>query len=148
MPLDGEDETVSCYLVKDEAHGFSLYIEDGIYEAVQQEDGLLIREKGAEDGASMALRVLPGQDAKALADAAYAAYHGSEDTLWRESLQDPVPGYFMVGDDEAVKGHTLSRYWFEMEGGALEASYSLSSEGQEGHGVRMCDMLETLAFAG
>jgi len=141
VPLEGQDETRTYTLVRDAQGRFSIYIDLGIYEAVQNDGGITIQQKGG--GATMALTVQDGKP-EALRKAFVTPQIKQNESFWSEEFDDPHPGCSAVFEQD---GRTRSLYWFNMGGGrALTADFSLMPEEQEGHGVRMWSMLETLVF--
>lgn len=145
VPLEGTNEERTYTLVQDAQGRFSIYIDEGFYEAVQTDAGMIIQQKGG--GATMTLTVVDG-DPKKLREAAITPEIRNDD--WEEDFDGtgegcgatPFPGCSAVyteGD------RTRSLYWFDVGNGkVIVADYSLLPEEQEGHGVRMWDMLETL----
>lgn len=141
VPLEGLDEARIYTLVQDAQGRFSIYIDAGIYEAVQTDQGMTIQEKGGS--AQMALTVADGRPA-ALRDAFVTPEMKNDESFWEEEFTTPAPGCGVVYDGN---GKLRSVYWFDAGGGkSLMADFTLSPAEQEGHGVRMWDMLETLVF--
>jgi hypothetical protein len=141
VPLEGQDETRTYTLVQDAQGRFSIYIDEDIYEAVQNDAGMTIQQKGG--GASMTLIVQDGAPA-ALRKALVTPEIKQNESYWAEDFDKPYPGCSVIYDQE---DKSRSLYWFDMGGGkALQADFSLLPEEQEGHGVRMWSMLETLVF--
>lgn len=141
VPLEGIDEARTYSLAPDAQGRFSIYIDEGFYEAVQTDEGMTIQQKGG--GAQMVLTVLEGRP-EALREAFITPEMTNDESLWAEEFETPIPGCGVVFS-EGEK--TRSVYWFDAgDGRALAADFTLSPEEQEGHGVRMWDMLETLVF--
>jgi len=142
VPLEGTDEARTYTLVKDAQGRFSIYIDEGIYEAVQDGDGMTIQQKDG-GSAKMLLTYVDGKPA-AMRDAFVTPEIKQDDSFWEEEFDTPYPGCSVVFDQA---GKARSLYWFDAGGGkALVADFSLEPEEQEGHGVRMWSMLETLVF--
>lgn len=141
VPLEGADEARTYTLVKDAQGRFSIYVDEGIYEALQTDTGMTIRQKGGD--ATMTLTCADGAP-KALRDAYVTPEMRNDDSFWDEEFSDPVAGFGVVFE-EGDKVHSV--YWFDAGNGkTLVADFSLLPEEQEGHGVRMWDMLDTLVF--
>lgn len=141
VPLEGVDEARTYTLVKDAAGRYAIYIDEGFYEAAQAEDVMTIQQKGG--GAQMTLTVSDGTPEE-LRDAFVTPEIEQNESFWEEEFDTPQPGCSAVFDEN---GKSRSLYWFDMGGGkTLVAEFSLLPEEQEGHGVRMWDMLETLVF--
>ena len=141
VPLEGEDESRTYTLVKDDQSRFSIYIDGEIYEAVQKEGVMTIQQKGG--GAAMTLTVQDGSPAS-LRKVFLTPEIKQEDSFWSEEFDSPYPGCSAVFDQD---GKARSMYWFDMGSGkTLLADFALEPEEQEGHGVRMWSMLETLVF--
>jgi hypothetical protein len=149
VPLEGIDETRTYTLVEDAQGRFSIYIDEGFYEAVPTEDGMTIQQKGG--GAQLVLTYGQG-DPAALRQQAITPEIRNNGALWEEDFdtQNEACGTVPADGCGAVYtqgGLTYSLYWFDAGGGnVLKAEYALSVEEQEGHGVRMWDMLETLVL--
>jgi hypothetical protein len=142
VPLEGENETRTYTLVKDEQGRFSIYIDEGIYEAVQNESGMIIRQKDG-GSAQMTLTWLDGSP-EALRKAFVTPQIKQDESFWSEEFDTPQPGCSAIYNDG---GKARSLYWFSAgHGKTLLADFSLEPEQQEGHGVRMWSMLETLTF--
>ena len=142
VPLEGENEARTYTLVKDAQGGFSIYIDDGFYEAVQLGDGMTIRQK---DGgtAKMVLTWLDGSPL-ALRKAFLTPQIKQDESFWSEEFDAPQPGCSTIYNED---GKARSLYWFDAgHGKTLLADFTLEPEEQEGHGVRMWSMLETLVF--
>jgi len=141
VPLEGEDESRTYTLVKEDQGRFSIYIDGGIYEALQKDGVMTIQQKGG--GAAMTLTVEDGSPAS-LRKAFLTPEIKQEDSFWSEEFVTPHSGCSAVfGQD----GKARSMYWFDMGNGkTLLADFTLEPEEQEGHGVRMWSMLETLVF--
>lgn len=145
VPLEGGDETRTYSLVQDAQGRFSIYVDEDIYEAIPTDTGMTIQQKGG--GATMTLTALDGE-AQALREATITPEIRNDD--WEEDFDGtgegcgatPFPGcsaVFSEGDS------TRSIYWFQVaDDKVIMADYSLLPEEQEGHGVRMWDMLATL----
>jgi hypothetical protein len=142
VPLEGENETRTYTLVKDAQARFSIYIDEGFYEAVQNDDGMTIQQK--EGGsAKMTLTWLDGSP-QALRKAFVTPQIKQDDSFWSEEFDTPQPGCSAVYNEG---GKTRSLYWFDAgHGKTLLADFMLEPEEQEGHGVRMWSMLETVIF--
>lgn len=142
VPLEGENETRTYTLVKDAQGRFAIYIDAGFYEAVQNEDGMTIRQKDG-GGAEMVLTWLDGSP-QALRKAFLTPQITQDESFWSEEFETPHPGCSAV---YSVDGKSRSLYWFDAgRGKTLQADFTLEPEEQEGHGVRMWSMLETLVF--
>lgn len=142
VPLEGENEARTYTLVKDAQGRFSIYIDDGFYEAVQNDNSMTIRQK---DGgtAQMVLTWLDGSP-KALRKAFLTPQIKQDESFWSEEFDTPQPGCSAIYN---VDGKARSLYWFDAgHGKTLQADFTLEPEEQEGHGVRMWSMLETLVF--
>jgi hypothetical protein len=142
VPLEGTDEARTYTLVKDGQGRFSIYVDEGIYEAVQNDAGMTIQQKDG-GSAKMVLTILDGSPVK-LRDDFVTPEMKNEDSFWEEEFDTPNPGCSVVFEQD---GMARSVYWFDAgDGKALMADFSLQPEEQEGHGVRMWDMLATLVF--
>lgn len=141
VPLEGSDEARTYTLVRDDQGRFSIYIDEEIYEAVQNDGGMTIQQK---DGgtAKMTLTFVDGKPA-ALRDA-FVTPQIKQENSWEEEFETPYPGCSVVFTQD---GKARSVYWFSAgKGKTLVADFELKPEEQEGHGVRMWSMLETLVF--
>jgi len=142
VPLEGENEARTYTLVKDAQGRFAIYIDEGFYEAVESEDGMTIQQKGG-GSARMVLTFLDGSP-MALRKAFLTPQIKQDESFWSEEFDTPQPGCSAVYNAD---GKTRSLYWFDAGNGkTLLADFALEPEEQEGHGVRMWDMLETLVF--
>ncbi len=142
VPLEGTNETRTYTLVKDVQSRFSIYVDEGIYEAVQNDDGMTIQQKDG-GSAKMVLTYQDGTPTK-LRDAFVTPQMKQDDSFWTEEFESPCAGCSVVYEE---KGVARSLYWFTAgKGKTLVADFSLKPEEQEGHGVRMWDMLDTLTF--
>lgn len=142
VPLEGVDEQRTYTLAKDAQGRFSIYIDEGFYEAVQNEEGMTIRQKDG-GSAKMVLTILDGSP-QALRKAFLTPQIKQDESFWSEEFDTPQPGCSAV---YSVDGNLRSLYWFDAgRGKTLLADFTLEPEAQEGHGVRMWNMLETLVF--
>ena len=142
VPLEGLNEMRTYTLVKDAEGRFSIYIDEGFYEAVQNEDGMTIQQKDG-GSAKMVLTWLGGSP-KALREAFLTPKIRQEESFWSEEFDTPKPGCSAI---YVEGGKARSLYWFDAGNGkTLLADFTLEPEEQEGHGVRMWSMLETLTF--
>jgi hypothetical protein len=87
VPLEGTNEERTYTLVQDAQGRFSIYIDEGFYEAVQTDAGMIIQQKGG--GATMTLTVLDG-DAKALREKTITPEIRNDD--WEEEFDGDREG--------------------------------------------------------